>query len=54
MAFLMKIAERVVVMNVGAKFAEGKPEEIARDARVIDVYLGRSRDIKSVGRPIKS
>jgi branched-chain amino acid transport system ATP-binding protein len=41
MAFLMKIAERVVVMNLGEKLAEGKPEEISKDLRVIEVYLGK-------------
>jgi len=41
MAFLMKIAERVVVMNLGEKIAEGTPEEISKNSKVIEVYLGK-------------
>lgn len=41
MPFLMKIAERVIVMHLGEKLAEGTPEEISRDDRVVEVYLGR-------------
>jgi branched-chain amino acid transport system ATP-binding protein len=41
MAFVMKIADRIMVMNLGEKLAEGKPEEVSRDRRVIEVYLGR-------------
>ena len=41
MAFLMKVAERVVVMNLGEKIAEGTPEEISKNSKVIEVYLGK-------------
>ncbi len=34
------IAHRVVVMDAGAEIAEGKPEEVVRDERVIKAYLG--------------
>jgi len=33
-------AERVVVLHHGSKLAEGRPEDIARDPRVVDAYLG--------------
>ncbi|HIP65992.1 MAG TPA: ABC transporter ATP-binding protein [Pyrodictium sp.] len=33
-------AERVVVLHHGSKLAEGRPEDIAKDPRVVDAYLG--------------
>jgi branched-chain amino acid transport system ATP-binding protein len=41
MAFLMRVAERVMVMNLGEKLAEGTPEEISKNSKVIEVYLGK-------------
>jgi len=38
---LMKIVKRVVVLHEGQKIAEGKPEEIAENKRVIEVYMGK-------------
>ena len=40
MDLVFSFAERISVMVNGALFAEGAPEEIARDARVKAVYLG--------------
>jgi neutral amino acid transport system ATP-binding protein len=38
--FVMRACDRVVVMNDGRVIAQGTPEEIRRDERVVDAYLG--------------
>jgi branched-chain amino acid transport system ATP-binding protein len=40
MATLMRVVDRLVVLDHGEKIAEGSPGEIANDARVIEAYLG--------------
>jgi urea transport system ATP-binding protein len=52
MSFVRTYATTVTVLHTGKLLCEGPVEEVQRDPRVIEVYLGRSRDEeKAPARP---
>ncbi len=42
MRFVMGIADDIVVLNFGQKLAEGRPQQIRKDPKVLEAYLGGS------------
>jgi branched-chain amino acid transport system ATP-binding protein len=45
MHFLLPLAQRVVVLNFGAKIAEGTPGQVRSHPAVLDAYLGHAASV---------
>jgi len=45
MKMMMTLCERLVVLDFGFKIAEGPPETVRNDRRVLDVYLGENVEL---------
>ena len=43
MAAVMALSQRLLVMHEGRSLALGDPQEVVRDPRVVEAYLGEER-----------
>lgn len=45
MDVIMSLSDRIVVMGTGRKIIEGAPDDVVRDPKVIEIYLGEELDL---------
>ncbi|HTS38993.1 MAG TPA: ABC transporter ATP-binding protein [Xanthobacteraceae bacterium] len=51
MRAIMSLSDRIVVLDLGKKLAEGRPQEVAENPEVITAYLGDSKLMVAAEKP---